>query len=54
MTTKPRPVFVLRVQPLPRVDAVRALRQALKALSRQYGLRCLSVREETTDEAHDA
>jgi hypothetical protein len=35
-----RPVFVLALQPLPNVDGIRALRQALKVLKRRLeGLR---------------
>jgi hypothetical protein len=45
------PIFTLRLQPLPGVDAVRSLRLALKALLRRYGLRCVSIEqtETTTD-----
>ncbi len=46
MAREPRPVFVLRLTPLPGVDAIRALRAVLKTLLRHYGMRCLSVREE--------
>jgi hypothetical protein len=42
-----RPIFRLRLQPLPRVDAVKALRAALKTLLRRHQLRCLSVEPET-------
>jgi hypothetical protein len=45
-----RPVFLLRLQPLKGVDAVRSLRLALKRLLRDYGLRCLSVQAEARDE----
>jgi hypothetical protein len=45
--TEERPIFRLRLQPLPRVDAVKALRAALKTLLRRYRLRCLSVEPET-------
>jgi hypothetical protein len=38
-----RPIFVLRLRPLPGVDAVRALRAALKTLLRRFGLHALSV-----------
>jgi hypothetical protein len=43
------PVFLVRLRPLPGVDAVRALRAALKTLLRKYGLRCESVEEEITN-----
>lgn len=48
-----RPVFVLRLQALPRVDAVKALRATLKSLLRRFGLRALSVELETKEKAHD-
>jgi hypothetical protein len=37
------PVFLVRLRALPGVDAVRALRAALKVLLRRYGLQCVSV-----------
>ena len=40
-----RPVFVIRLRPEPRVDPIRALRGGLKALKRQFGLKCVDVRE---------
>jgi len=42
---RPR-VFVLKLRALPGVDAVRALRHALKRLLRSYGLKCIDLREE--------
>ncbi|MCE9591136.1 MAG: hypothetical protein K8S99_11490 [Planctomycetes bacterium] len=42
---KSRPVFVIRLRPTPGVDAVRALRRALKYCSRACGLRCVDVQE---------
>ena len=55
MSGSERPIFVLRLQPLPRVDAIKALRSALKNLLRQFGLRALSVERENpeTEESHD-
>jgi hypothetical protein len=44
--TEERPIFRLPLQALPRVDAVKALRAALKTLLRGYHLRCLSVEPE--------
>jgi hypothetical protein len=38
----------LTLQPLPHVDPTRALKAALKRLLRHHGLRCLSVREESS------
>jgi hypothetical protein len=39
-----RPTFVIRLQPKPGVDAVRALRQALKVLLRRFGLKAIEVK----------
>jgi hypothetical protein len=53
--TPQRPVFVLQLRPEPRVDAIRALRQALKTLLRRHGLRCLSVEKiPSAGERHEA
>ena len=41
-----RPVFVLRLEPLPGIDGHKALREALKRLRRNHGLRCLACIEE--------
>jgi hypothetical protein len=42
-----RPTFIVRLRPEPDVDnATRALRAALKALLRRYGLRAISIEEE--------
>jgi hypothetical protein len=44
----PTPTFVLKVQPLPGVDPIKALRWLLKSALRQHGLiRCVLAREET-------
>jgi hypothetical protein len=40
-----RPVYRLDLRPEPGVDGILALRRALKALLRSYGLRCLSIEE---------
>jgi hypothetical protein len=40
-----RTEFNLTLRPLPRVDGVRAMRAALKALLRRYGLRAVNVVE---------
>ena len=42
-----RPTFLLKLQPLPNVDGIRAMRWVLKALLRKHGLRCVSI-EQTT------
>jgi hypothetical protein len=49
------PVFLVRLRALPGVDAVRALRAALKVLLRRFGLKCLSIEVETAslEEAED-
>jgi hypothetical protein len=39
-------VYVVRLRPLPGVDAIKALRRGLKYLLRYCGLRCTEVREE--------
>jgi hypothetical protein len=44
-----RPIFTLQVRPEPGVDAIRALRAALKNMLRRYGLRCLSVQQRGHD-----
>jgi hypothetical protein len=41
-----RPTYVVRLRPQPRVDAIRALRVALKILLRRFGLRAVEVKEE--------
>jgi hypothetical protein len=48
VTTRPQPpTFVLRLQPVPGTDGVRAMRWVLKTLLRKHGLRCVSI-EQTT------
>jgi hypothetical protein len=42
-------VFVVRLQAGPKVDAIRALRAALKVLGRRFGLRAISIRPEPTN-----
>jgi hypothetical protein len=39
--------LVMTLQPLPGVDAIRALRWVLKGLLRQCGLRCVELCQET-------
>jgi hypothetical protein len=46
MSARERPVYVITLRPLPRVDAVKALRRMLKYTLRQCGLRAVEVREE--------
>ena len=44
MTTRqPRPVYTVRLRALPGVDAVRALRAALKVLLRRFGLQAVGI-----------
>ncbi len=45
-----RPVYLLRLRADPDVDAIRALRSALKLLARRFGLRCVSLTTEAGDE----
>ena len=40
-----RPIFIICLRAQPRVEPIRALRAALKALKRRLGLQCVSVRE---------
>jgi hypothetical protein len=40
-------VFIVKLRPLPSVDAIKALRRGLKYLLRKCGLRCTEIREET-------
>jgi hypothetical protein len=48
---KTRPVFVLKLRPEPHVtDSIKALRFVLKRLLRQYGMRCVDIREEQHEE----
>jgi len=37
----------VRLRPAPRVDAIRALRAALKVLGRRFGLRAISIKAVT-------
>jgi len=41
-----RPVYVLRLQALPNVDADRAIKRLLKVLLRQLGLKCIAIEVE--------
>ena len=43
---KPHPIYIMRLQAEPGIDAPRALRWLLKAMLRQYRLRCISLVEE--------
>jgi hypothetical protein len=40
------PRFVLTLQPLRGVDAIKALRRVLKGMLRQHGLRCVRIVQE--------
>jgi hypothetical protein len=44
-----RPIYLLRLQPLKGVDAVRALRWILKRLLRDFGMKTISIKEEVPD-----
>jgi hypothetical protein len=48
-----RPVFIVRLRALPGVNGIQALRAALKALLRRYGLKCVSVEVEKTNQTGD-
>jgi hypothetical protein len=43
---KRRPIYIVRLQPLPNVDGVRARRAVLKSALRVHGLRTLEARED--------
>jgi len=45
MVTTERPRYVLVLQPEPGVDAIRALRWILKRSLRQFGMKCVDIRE---------
>jgi hypothetical protein len=45
--------FVLKLRALPGVDAIKALRHALKRLLRSYGLKCVDLREECDQQPQD-
>ena len=53
-TTDTRPTYIIRLRAKPRVDAVRALRGALKILGRRFGLQAIEVREDQTTRGADA
>jgi hypothetical protein len=38
--------YLIRLRPQPGVDAIRALRAALKVLLRRFGLKAIEVKEE--------
>jgi hypothetical protein len=40
-----RPTFIIHLRPEPGIDAIRALRAALKSLLRSFGLRCTHISE---------
>lgn len=43
---EPRPIYALRLEPLPGIDGTRALRDLLKRARRNHGLRCVACHEE--------
>jgi len=49
MSHAPRPIFVLRLQPLKGTDAIKALRWVLKRLLRQHGMKAISLEQEEGD-----
>jgi hypothetical protein len=48
--TPARPTYLVRLRPEPGVDAVHALRAALKYLLRRCGMRAISVEEEKANQ----
>jgi hypothetical protein len=49
-TRRPSQTFVVRLRPVPKVDAIKAPRAALKVLGRPYGLRAISITAEQESE----
>jgi hypothetical protein len=45
-TRTTRPTYIIRLRPKPKIDAIVALRAALKILRRRFGLQAIEVREE--------
>jgi hypothetical protein len=43
MSERRRPTYLIRLRPKPKIDAIRALRGALKVLNRRFGLRAIKV-----------
>jgi hypothetical protein len=48
-----RPVFIIALRAERGVDAIRALRAALKILGRRFGLRAISVKQFETKRSKD-
>jgi hypothetical protein len=44
---QPNQIFILRLRAAPKVDAICALRAALKVLGRRFGLRAISIEAES-------
>ena len=44
--SKQRPRYIVTLEPLPRVDPIKAMRFALKGLLRRCGMKCTDIREE--------
>ena len=49
MTTEP-PTYVVRFQPEDGADPIKALRRILKTSLRQFGMKCIDIREEAREE----
>src|SRR5262245_17713772 len=45
MAAEVKSTYTITVRPMPGVDSIRALRAALKALRRRYGLLAIDIRE---------
>jgi len=48
-TREPRQIFLIHLRAEEGIDALRALRAALKMLGRRFGLRAVEVREEADE-----
>jgi hypothetical protein len=44
--TVERPIYIIKIRAKPKIDAIRALRAALKALGRRYGLQVIAISRE--------
>jgi hypothetical protein len=53
LTEPSRPVFLLRLRPLPGTDGTKAVRAALKVLLRRFRLQCVTIETETMETNHD-
>ena len=48
MSRPPPIIYLLKITPIAGGDGIRALRWALKAMLRRFGLRCISIEKVTS------